>query len=66
MKIIRRWLCEILIAKEDLASARLESLRDRGEITHAIPTLTAAERKSYLDWTNAFLQRKKLLSKQHL
>ena len=40
-EMIRGWLCEILIARGDLASARLESLKDRGEITYVIPILTA-------------------------
>ena len=29
-EMIRGWLCEIMVARGDLASARLESLRDRG------------------------------------
>ena len=56
-ELIRGWLCEIMIARGDLASARLESLRDRGEITHVIPTLTATEQRSYLDWRKVCLQR---------
>ena len=47
--MIREWLCEIKIARGDLAYARLESLRDRREITRVIPTLKAAEKSSYLD-----------------
>ena len=57
-EMIRGWLCEIMIARGDLASARLESLRDRGEITHVIPTLTAIEQQSCLDWRKVCLQRK--------
>ena len=57
-EMIRGWLCEILIARGDLASARLESLKDRGEITHVIPILTAIEQRSYLDWRKVCLQRK--------
>ena len=34
-----------MIARGDLASARLESLKDRGEITHVVPNLSAAEKK---------------------
>ena len=34
MEIIRGWLCEIMLAGRDLASARLESIRDRGKTTH--------------------------------
>ena len=36
---IRGWLCDIIIARGDFVSARLESLRDRGDISHVIPTL---------------------------
>ena len=57
-EMIRGWLCEIMIARGDLASARLESLRDRGEITHVIPILTATEQRSYLDWRRVCLQGK--------
>ena len=57
-EMIRGWLCEILIARGDLASARLESLKDRGEITHVIPILTAIEQRSYLDWRKVCIQRK--------
>ena len=56
--MIRGWLCEILIARGDLASARLESLRDRGEITNVIPTLTATEQLAYLDWGRVCIQKK--------
>ena len=57
-EMIRGLLCEILIARGDLASARLESLKDRGEITHVIPILTAIEQRSYLDWRKVCIQRK--------
>ena len=33
VEIIRGWLCEIMIARGDLSSVRLESLRDRGDNT---------------------------------
>ena len=59
VEMIRGWLCGIMIARGDLASARLESLRDRGEITHVIPILTAAEKRSYLDWRKICLQRQR-------
>ena len=36
--MIRGWLCEIMIVRGDLLSTRLESLMDKGEITHVIPT----------------------------
>ena len=53
--MIRGWLCEILIARGDFASARLESLRDRGDVSHIVPTLTEAEMRTYLDWRNVQL-----------
>ena len=53
--IIRGWLCDILIARGDLASARLESLRDRGNDSHCLPHLTEAEITRYLDWRNVQL-----------
>ena len=56
--MIRGRLCEMMIARGNLVSARLESLRDRREITHAIPTLIATEQQSYLDWRKVCLQRK--------
>ena len=57
VEMIRGWLCEIMIARGDFASARLKSLRDRGEVTHSMPTLTEAENRSYLNWRNVHLQR---------
>ena len=57
VEVIRGWLCDIMIARGDLASARLESLKDRGEITHVVPNLSAAEKRKYLDWRNLCLQR---------
>ena len=50
MEVVRGWLCKILIAREDFDAARLESLRDRGEITHFLPPLTPAEIGKYCDW----------------
>ena len=55
---IRSWLCDILIACGDFDSARLESLQDRGEITHLVPNLTAAETRRYLDWRTVRLSRR--------
>ena len=49
VEMIRGWMCEIIIVRGDLASTRLESLRNRGEITHVIHSLTAVEKRSYLD-----------------
>ena len=43
VEMIRGWLCEILIARGDFASARLESLRDRNDISHIVPILTDRE-----------------------
>ena len=54
--MIRGWLCEILIARGDFASARLECLRDRGDLSHVMPTLTDAEMRIYLDWRNVQLR----------
>ena len=56
--MIRGWLCEILIARGDFASARLESLRDRGDISHIVPSLTEQEIKKNLDWRNVQLQQR--------
>ena len=53
--MIRGWLCEILIARGDFASARLECLRDRGATSHTLPSLTATEVNKYLDWRNVQL-----------
>ena len=54
--MIRGWLCGILIARGDFASARLEYLRDRGDFSHVMPTLTDAEMRQYLDWRNVQLR----------
>ena len=58
VEMIRGWLCEILIARGDFASARLESLRDRNDISHIIPILTDREMEKYLDWRNVQLQQR--------
>ena len=55
---IRGWLCDILIARGDFASARLESLRDRGDISHIIPNLSAVEMRKYLDWRRVCLSQR--------
>ena len=47
---IRDWLCETLIEQGDFASALLEFLRDRGDISHVVPPLTERETRKYLDW----------------
>ena len=56
--MIRGWLYEILIARGDFASARLESLRNRGNISHIIPNLTEREMEKYLDWRKVQLQQR--------
>ena len=56
--MIRGWLCEMLIAHGDFAVARLESLRDRGNITHIVPTLNETEMRKYLDWREVNLQQR--------
>ena len=55
---IRGWLCDILIARGDFASAWIEYLRDRGDISHVIPTLSAAEMRKYLDWRHVCLSQR--------
>ena len=57
VEMIRGWLCEILIARGDFASAQLESLRDRGDISNIVPNLTEREMKKHLDWRNVQLQQ---------
>ena len=56
-EMIRGWLCEILISRGDFDSARLESLKDRGEILHIIPILNEREKQQCLDWRKIALQR---------
>ena len=48
--MISGWLCKILIARGDFATAILESLRDRGEMSHLVPTLSPLDRRNYFDW----------------
>ena len=57
MDVVRGWLCEILIACGEFASARLESLRDRGETTHTLPPLLATEMRKYHNWRKVCLQQ---------
>lgn len=54
--MIRGLLCEILISRGDFASARLDCLRDRGDLYHVMPTLTDAKMRRYLDWRNVQLR----------
>ena len=56
--MLRGWLYEILIARGDFATARLESLRDRGEVTHCLPSLTAVEMRKYCDWRQVCLAQR--------
>ena len=56
--VVRGWLCEILIARGDFATARLECLRDRGEVTHCLPSLTAVEMRKYCDWRQVCLAQR--------
>ena len=54
----RSWLCEIHIARGQLDKARLESLKDRGEILHKIPNLTPTEINKYLNLRSVTLQKR--------
>ena len=47
---IRGWLCSVLIARGEHEAARMEGRMDRGNRTHALPQLTAAQQEEYLDW----------------
>ena len=49
VEMISGWLYDILIARIDFDSSRLEYLRDRREVTHVLPNLTTVEMRSYLD-----------------
>ena len=59
-EILRGWLCEILIARGNYDAARLESLRDRGETTYSLPTLTAVQLRRYSDWRQVRLTQRLL------
>jgi len=58
IEVVRGWLCEILIARGDFASARLESLQDRGEVNHVLPSLTATQMQKYNDWRQVCLTQR--------
>ena len=47
---IRGWLCNVLIARGEHAAARLECQTDRGNVSHVLPHLSAAQQAEYLDW----------------
>ena len=57
-EILRGWLCEILIARGDFDAAWLELLRDRGETTYSLPSLTAVEMRKYSDWRQVRLAQR--------
>ena len=57
VEMIRGWLCEILISRGDFDSERLESLKDRGEISHTIPILNKRGKQQFLYWRKIALQR---------
>ena len=54
--MIRGWLCEMLIAQGYFVSAQLGCLRDRGNLSYVMTTLTDAEMRTYLDWKNVQLR----------
>ena len=58
VELIRGWLCKILIARGSFPSARLESLRDRGETSYLVPTLSDTEKRAYLNWRNVCLTQR--------
>ena len=47
---IRGWLCAVLIARGDIESAKAEGSKDRGNLSHSLPRLTANQQQAYLDW----------------
>ena len=49
---LRGWLCSVKIARGDCAAAEAEGLRDRGLLSRAQPTLSAAQLRGYLNWKN--------------
>lgn len=49
---LRGWLCSVKIARGDCAAAEAEGLRDRGLLSHAQPSLSAAQLRGYLNWKN--------------
>lgn len=56
--VLRGWLCDILIARGDFTSTRLECLQDRGNLTHVAPTLAATEQRQYMDWRRVCLTQR--------
>ena len=58
VEMIRGWLCEIPIARGDFDSVRLESLKDRGDLSHTILVLNERGKKQFLDWRRISLQRR--------
>ena len=58
IETIRSWLCEIYVARGQLDKARLESLKDRGETLHKIPSLSPMKINRYLDWKNISLEKR--------
>ena len=59
-EVLRGWLCDILIARGNFDAARLESLRDRGETTFTLPSLSAVEMRKYNDWRQVCLAQRLL------
>ena len=47
---VRGWLCSVKIARGDFDGARMESVKDRGMLSHTQPILTAREMRQFLDW----------------
>ena len=47
VEMIIGWLCEILIARGDFTSARIQSLCDRNDISHIVLILTDREMEKY-------------------
>ena len=55
---IRGWLCSVLIARGDIESAKVESSKDRGNLSQTLPRLTANQQQAYLNWRNVHLTEK--------
>ena len=62
VEAIRGWLCDVLIARGDFDSARLECLKDSQEISHLVPALTPSQLRQYQDWRNVCIAKKALIS----
>ena len=52
---IRGWLCAVLIARGEYDDAKMESTKDRGELSHCLPILTARQTQALLDWRRVCL-----------